>query len=201
MTSIPAEFTCLDGFSLPDEFWPAFGYEGQARFVSMFWTPFGDEAIYTDGRVEADGNWQAYTMLMDHPTNAELLRYPCWFCRGRGTTNDLENEPCEESFGAGTLEYNLGSSEFQATHVLIADREERRVYVAPRWAGEQFLREQWPPSEPLAVDEDSFMEALRQAMAELGTPDQGEVERAMQEAQVRLAALQQALYPDPIPVG
>ena len=43
MTSIPAEFIHLDGFLLPDEFWPAFGYEGQARFVGLFWTPFGRE--------------------------------------------------------------------------------------------------------------------------------------------------------------
>lgn len=199
MTSIPAEFTHLDGFLLPDEFWSAFGYEGQARFVGMFWTPFGDEAVYNDGRVEADGCWQAYTMLLEHPTNAELLRYPCWVCRGRGTTNDLENEPCDECDGVGTLEYSLGSSELQATHMLIADQEQGQVYVTPTWAGERFLREQWPPSEPLAVDEDSFMEALRQAMAEMGTPDQVEVEQAMREAQERLEALQQALYPDLAP--
>lgn len=177
MTPIPAEFTHLDGFLLPDEFWPAFGYEGQARFVGLFWTPFGDEAVYTDGRIEADGNWMAYLMLLDHPTNVELLRYPCWLCRGRGTTNDLRNELCEECFGVGTLEYDLGSSECQATHVLIADREEGQVYVTPRWAGEQFLCEQWPPPEPPAETEtDAVIEAIRRAMSEMGTPDPAEVE-------------------------
>jgi hypothetical protein len=139
MTPMPAEFTHLDGFLLPDEFWPAFGYEGQARFVGLFWTPFGDEAIYTDGRVEADGCWQAYVLLVAHPTNAELLHYPCWACQGRGTTSDLWNEPCEECDGVGTLEYNLGS---------------------------QFLREQWPPPEPLTtIAADIVIEALRQAMS------------------------------------
>lgn len=146
MTTIPAELLHLDGFLLPDEFWPAFGYEGQARFVGLFWTPFGDEAVYTDGRVEATGNYQVYLMLVDHPTNAELLHYPCWLCQGRGTTNDLENEACDECDGVGLVAYNLGSSELQATHILIADRgEQGRVYVAPMWAGKQFLRGQWSP--------------------------------------------------------
>ena len=200
MTSIPAEFTHLDGFLLPDEFWPAFGYEGQAQFVSLFWTPFGDEAIYTDGRIEADGDWVAYLMLLDHPANAELLRYLCWFCQGRGTTNDLENEPCDECDGVGTLEYNLGSSEFQATHILIADREEGRVYVTPRCAGEQFLREQRPPFEPLTgMEVHAVTEAIRRAMSEMGTSTPAEIERATQEAQERLEALHRALYPDLVP--
>jgi hypothetical protein len=200
MTPMPAEFTHLDGFLLPDEFWPAFGYEGQARFVGLFWTPFGDEAIYTDGRVEADGCWQAYVLLVAHPTNAELLHYPCWACQGRGTTSDLWNEPCEECDGVGTLEYNLGSSEFQATHMLIADREQGQVYVTPMWTGTQFLREQWPPPEPLTtIAADIVIEALRQAMSEMGTPDPGEIERVMQEAQERMEALQRALYPDLVP--
>lgn len=200
MTPIPAEFTHLDGFLLPAEFWLAFGYEGQARFVGMFWTPFGDEAVYTDGRVEADGYWQAYTMLVDHPANAKLLRYPCPACCKRGTTNDLWDDPCENCDGVGTLEYNLGSSELQATHMLIADREQEKVYVTPVWSGNQFLREQWPAPEPLvATTVDAVIEALRQAMSEMGTPDPEEIERAVQETQERLEALQRALYPDLAP--
>ena len=200
MTGIPEDFVHLDGFLLPAEFWLAFGYEGQARFVGTFWTPFGDEAIYTDGQVEADGNWQAYLMLVDHPTNAELLRYPCWLCQGRGATNDLRNESCDECDGMGVLEYNLGSSDLQATHILIADRMEEEVYVAPVLAGSQFLHEQWPPPPLLtATAADAIVEALRQAVSEMGMPDPEEVERAMQEVQERLRALRQALYPDLAP--
>ena len=198
MTDVPEDFVYLDGFLLPAEFWPAFGYEGSARFVGLFWTPYGDEAIYTDGCVEADGYWLAYVMLLDHPTNAALLRYPCWPCRGRGVSNDLENEPCDECDGVGMLEYNLGSSELQATHMLIADREQEKAYVAPVWTGQQFLREQWPPLESLAATEEAVIERLRRVMSEMETPDPQEVERAMQEARERLEALGQALYPTPI---
>jgi hypothetical protein len=38
----------------------AMGYKGDARFVSFQWTPYGDEADYSDGRISATGNWQAF---------------------------------------------------------------------------------------------------------------------------------------------
>jgi hypothetical protein len=38
----------------------AFGYKGETRYVAFKWTPYGDEAEYSDGRVSANGNWQAF---------------------------------------------------------------------------------------------------------------------------------------------
>ncbi len=35
----------------------AVGYSGSARYVGFYWTPYGDEIIYTDGRLSADGDW------------------------------------------------------------------------------------------------------------------------------------------------
>jgi hypothetical protein len=34
----------------------AIGYRGDARFVSFQWTPYGDEADYSDGRGSGTGN-------------------------------------------------------------------------------------------------------------------------------------------------
>jgi hypothetical protein len=34
----------------------AFGYKGEARYVSFQWTPYGDEADYADGRLSGTGN-------------------------------------------------------------------------------------------------------------------------------------------------
>ena len=33
----------------------AIGYKGDARFVSFQWTPYGDEAEYSNGRISATG--------------------------------------------------------------------------------------------------------------------------------------------------
>src|SRR6266487_352302 len=36
----------------------AIGYNGDARFVSFYWTPGGDETYYDDGQSAGTGNWQ-----------------------------------------------------------------------------------------------------------------------------------------------
>src|SRR5947208_1604600 len=38
----------------------ALGYTGDARFVSFYWTPGGDEADYNDGQSAGTGYWQGY---------------------------------------------------------------------------------------------------------------------------------------------
>src|SRR6266567_4123543 len=79
----------------------AIGYTGEARFVSFYWMPGGDEAYYDDGQRGGTGNWQGYLAYMQHATVYPLL-----------------------------TQYHFGGSENEAQHALILDREERIYLVA-----------------------------------------------------------------------
>lgn len=78
----------------------AVGYPGRARYVACYWTPCGDEIIYSDGRFSADGHWHAWLLFTRHRTIAPHL----------------------EAF-------NLGSSDEEATHWLLVDWETYALYV------------------------------------------------------------------------
>jgi hypothetical protein len=95
----------------------AIGYADQARFVAFYWMPGGDEAMYDDGHVSGDGEWTGYLAFVDHP--AARLRL------------------------AGYRD-KLGSSDAQATHWLILDRETRALSVCEAVEARHFLRQQWP---------------------------------------------------------
>src|SRR5918992_3269646 len=71
--------TSVTGFTplnvpVPPMLAKAIGYKGKARFVSFHWTPSGDEAYYSDGRISATGNWQAYLAYIRHPAVSPLLK-------------------------------------------------------------------------------------------------------------------------------
>ena len=50
----------------------AMGYRGEARFVSFQWTPYGDEADYSDGR--GSGDWQGFLAFIHHPAVSPQLK-------------------------------------------------------------------------------------------------------------------------------
>ena len=170
----------------------ALGYDGSARWVAFYWEPAGDEVMYDDGRASGDGDWWAWLAYVDHPAVGPGLLQKCWRCRGVGTTNQLENEPCEVCDGAGLLPLNLGSSDFEADHWLIVDRQERRAHVAPVAAAERFLQEQWPPVPELSPeDAEAVLEAFRKAVEEASrtwTPPTDEEIEASLESKRRLCA-------------
>ncbi len=93
----------------------AVGYSGTARFVAFYWMPAGDEAMYDDGRISADGHWDAYLAFVQHSSVWPELR-----------------------------PYNLGNSDQEAEHWLLLDRQERVLSVAPEQAARRVLRQQWP---------------------------------------------------------
>jgi hypothetical protein len=101
----------------------AFNYPGRARYVALYWTPYGDEVIYTDGRLSADGHWHAWLLFIRHRTIAPYLQA-----------------------------YNLGSSDEEATHWLLVDRETHVFYVGMPGEVLHVLRGQYadqaPDSEP-----------------------------------------------------
>ncbi len=102
----------------------AIGYKGKERFVSFQWTPYGDEAEYSDGRLSATGNWQSFLAYIQHPVVSPHLK-----------------------------EYDLGSSDSEAKHALILDRVQQEIFIAPVKVAEKFLNEQWPTEPPMSQEE------------------------------------------------
>ena len=43
----------------------AIGYHGEARYISLWWEPAGDEAMLSDGRVTFCADWWSYIALTD----------------------------------------------------------------------------------------------------------------------------------------
>ncbi len=116
---------------LPEDFQPlpvpvppmleaALGYTpfrgDEACFVTFYWSPFGDEACFDDGRTSGTGDWQGFLAYIDHISVGPAL-------------------------GAGR--YQLGSSEEVNTHRLLLDRRERKLYLVEDRAGCLVLFKQW----------------------------------------------------------
>lgn len=78
----------------------AIGYPERMRYVAFYWTPYGDEVIYSDGRISANGHWHAWLLFVRHNSIAPHLDA-----------------------------YNLGSSDEEATHWLLVDQETCAIYV------------------------------------------------------------------------
>jgi hypothetical protein len=100
---------------LPRNWEWAFGYEGSARWLVAYFTPWGDEAMMSDGFVTQDGAWWAFEDL--------LQKLPL---------------PEEE-------QWSLGASDAEPTHCLLLDLVKRDVYIAPLEEGLQVVQSQWPP--------------------------------------------------------
>jgi hypothetical protein len=94
----------------------ALGYTGTARWVAFFWLPGGDELMYDDGLLSADGQWHAWLLFTYHPRVAPSL-----------------------------APYTLGTSEEEAQHWLLLDRDTRTCYVGKAPTVKQFLRQVTPP--------------------------------------------------------
>ena len=97
----------------------AIGYSGRAHYVAFHWTPYGDEAVYFDGRVSGTGNRQAFLAYTQHAAVRPSLK-----------------------------DYDLGKSDTDAKHVLILDQAILEMFIAPVKEAEQFLIRQWLPKSP-----------------------------------------------------
>lgn len=145
----------------------AIDYSGTAQFVAFYWSPMGDEAMYDDGVVSADGQWPAYQTFIYHPKVAPHLR-----------------------------PYNLGSSDGEATHWLLLDRTERKLYALPAGQAAVVLHQQWNnrPDAPPHLAALSDLQSVVNAFADMTgwqeiQVDMAEVERRMQAHQARLNEL------------
>jgi hypothetical protein len=132
-----------------------FGYKGKARYVAFYWSPYGDEAEYTDGRLSATGNWQAFLAYIQHPAASPFLDT-----------------------------YDLGSSDGEATHALILDLDKQEVLIAPMKEARIFLREQWPPEPPIQMSKEDQLAIISEALKNAKQPDHidtEEIQRRIEE--------------------
>ena len=69
------------------------GYTGGARLVALWWSPFGDELMISDGTLTETGRWRGWLCFCEHPL-ARLFLEP----------------------------YRLGDSDDEGEHRLLVDR-------------------------------------------------------------------------------
>ena len=69
------------------------GYDGPGRLIALWWSPFGDELMFSDGTLTATGHWRGWCCFCEHPLVRMFL------------------EP-----------YQLGDSEGEGEHRLLVDR-------------------------------------------------------------------------------
>jgi hypothetical protein len=143
------------------------GYTGAARFVSFHWTPAGDETDYSDGRVSATGNWQAFLAFIHHPAIMPHLEH-----------------------------YDFGSSDSEAKHALILDQEQQALFVAPVREAEKFLSEQWPNGPPVTMSREEYTALVMKALKNIKPPSDvsiNEIQRRIERQNALVEALQQWL--------
>ncbi len=140
----------------------AIGYTGDARYVAFNWTPYGDEAEYFDGRRSATGNWQAFLAYVQHPAISPLLEG-----------------------------YDMGSSESEATHCLILDREKIELLIGPVKEARVFLTEQWPPEPPLRMSQEEYLAKVSEALRNVKPLDAIDIEEVQRRIDEQYALIEQ----------
>jgi hypothetical protein len=172
---------------IPPNLEEALGYTGEARYIAFYWEPCGDELMYDDGEFAGDGDWQAWLEYTNHPSVAPYLMEKCWRCGGVGTTNQLENEPCEICDGSGYLPLSFGYSDEEATHWFILDRQARKGYAAPVAIAQGFLRRQGPIMAQLTPEQmqtiaEAFQEAVKTLNLTWKPPSDEEIKASLERS-------------------
>jgi hypothetical protein len=146
----------------------ALGYTGSATWVSFYWEPAGDEAMYDDGRAGGTGAWDAFLLYTRHRTVAPHL------------------EP-----------YHLGSSDAPAQHRLVLNRATRALFVVPEREAVRQVRAQWPAMPGLCSQTAAEVERLSQeshrALRERLARPSAEIRAAVEERRAVHAREMEAL--------
>ena len=139
----------------------AIGYPGPARHVAFYWTPCGDEIMYSDGRASADWHWHAWLLFTRHNSIAPHI-----------------------------APYNLGSSDEEATHWLLVDRETNALHVGTPVGVLRALRGQYADQAPASeaqgddIPGEITLEDFRgliDSFVEVSGPQPGEIIEAMRK--------------------
>jgi len=122
--------TPVPSAQVPRNWEKALGYEGNARWLSTFWTPLGDEAIFSDGLVSATASFRAYQHL--------TRQYKAQISRTLVSIGAILEKHARAAI------YLLGSSDEVATYHLVLDLKDRKIYVATATTTDGFLVSQYP---------------------------------------------------------
>jgi len=114
-----SNLTQIPNLPFPDVLPAAFGYESESRYFYVYWMPAGDEFRVGDETMEGDGNWHAWLAYRDHPAVYGHLS-----------------------------KYDFGSSDTEAKHQLVFDREAKAVYAGTLHEVQQFFVELRGEKEP-----------------------------------------------------
>jgi len=144
-------FVIVPNSPLPRNWERVFGYKGSARYLAVYWTPCGDEAMYADGQVSGTAHWPVYQ---------ELIRQ----YRAAITEAMLASRMCPPG-EAWNAVCQLGSSDHEASHCLLLDLTERTISIADIEAGIKFVLRQHPPAPPIKFTEEMLTQALAEARA------------------------------------
>jgi hypothetical protein len=148
---------------IPNELDRVFGYTGDARFVGFRYTCLGDQVVYEDGRSSGTGATWSYLAFKRHRAVASHL-----------------------------ADYDLGSSEEDAAHMLLLDREHQTATVALVSEARAFLDAQWPEQAPMTPEqEELFRQELARLMEEIRNRpfDPEAMEHQQREQQTRMAVM------------
>ena len=99
------------------------GVKGESRFVALFYR--SSKSTWTDGRGSA--TFPFYTVWQPYIEHLAIAMH--------------------------LFDAHLGADDLEATHVLVCDRLDLKVYVAPIEEAMQFLDSQHPPRQPLTQEE------------------------------------------------
>lgn len=154
-----------EAFSLniPQDVESRFRYDGNQRYIILYFTPNGDEATISDGKLSYTTNFQAYRKLMSDlgeqfvRKNEDDLQ---GFLKGHITwqtdeepeedvtvdefVNKLSNAERLLEFDSilRELGYNVGGSSETPDHCFVLDLDERRVHVSPIGTGRDIVEDQ-----------------------------------------------------------
>jgi hypothetical protein len=122
----------VSGVRMPGNWDRPLGYEGCARFVTLFWDQASNDVFITDGLTGSSaGAWWLYTNLVDQVARQEILG-ALMACGVHDPVND----------------WPLGDAEHEATFGLILDRYEHTLWVMSLGYANSFLQMQHQAPSP-----------------------------------------------------
>jgi hypothetical protein len=155
--------TPLSLVPVPPQLLDAVGYQGDAKLVSLNWTPLGDTVWYDDGRSSGTGYAWAFLVWKRHKKVALHL-----------------------------APFVLGSSDMEGTHRLLLDREARTVCVGTTAEVRAALAGQWPAEEPVELTREEMervVEHVRRTLAARPLPTAAQLMASMRLHSALIAAM------------
>jgi hypothetical protein len=111
----------------------ALGYDGEGRFLALWWEAAADEAMWSDGRTATAAWGHGFLAYVQHPRVEPYL-----------------------------ASYDLGSSEEPAVHYLLLDLVDRQAFVGTASQVTRFLRDYTPRPELTPEQGEMMIQVMRE---------------------------------------